>query len=146
MTLWLPRADGTDMAEREAPHSGDKAPRRRALVVDDAAVMRRFLRDCLDYAGWETVEACGTEEALMLLQTDGPFELLLADLLMPPGPDGLVLIREARARWPGLPAILISGSEAPPGALREGFAVLRKPVSPTELSAFLETLPRQSGV
>jgi CheY-like chemotaxis protein len=114
------------------------------LVVDDAAVMRRFLRDCLDHAGWETVEARDTQEALALLQTDGPFELLIADLLMPPGPDGLVLIRAARARQPGLPAILISGSEAPAGAAqaaREGFAVLRKPVSPTELSAFLEILP-----
>jgi CheY-like chemotaxis protein/nitrogen-specific signal transduction histidine kinase len=144
VTLWLPRVGGVDTAEREAPHSGDKPPRRRALVVDDAAVMRRFLRDCLDHAGWETVEARDTQEALALLQTDGPFELLIADLLMPPGPDGLVLIRAARARQPGLPAILISGSEAPAGAAqaaREGFAVLRKPVSPTELSAFLEILP-----
>jgi CheY-like chemotaxis protein len=140
VTLWLPQAAGIDMAEGKTSHSEAKPPRRRALVVDDVAVMRRFLSDCLDHAGWEAVEASGTEEALALLQTDGPFELLMADLLMPPGPDGLVLIREAQAQQPGLPAILISGSEALAGTPRDGFAVLRKPVSPAELSAFLETL------
>jgi PAS domain S-box-containing protein len=142
VTLWLPRVDGTNVPGREEPYSKDKLPRRRALVVDDAAVMRRFLHDCLDHAGWEAVEASGTEEALALLQTNGPFELLLADLLMPPGPDGLILIREARTQQPGLPAVLISGSEAPAGMAREGFAVLRKPVSPAELLAFLEALPQ----
>jgi PleD family two-component response regulator len=83
-----------------------------ALVVDDVPVMRCFLLECLAHAGWGAVEAGGTEQALVL-PTDGAFDLLVTDLLMAPGPDGLVLIREARARHPGLPAVLLSGSEAP---------------------------------
>jgi CheY-like chemotaxis protein len=108
------------------------------LVVDDVPVMRRFLRECLGHAGWESAEASGAEEALAMLGGDGQFALLIADLHMPPGSDGIVLIREARERHPGLPAILITGSEAPPSlalvAEREGFTVLRKPVSPAELA------------
>jgi PAS domain S-box-containing protein len=149
VTLWLPRADGIDVAEREAaPRPGDKPPPRRALVVNDVPVMRRFLRDCLDHAGWETTEASSTEQALALLQAGETFELLTADLLMPSGSDGIVLIREARARHPGLSAVLISGSEVPPGltltAAREGFAVLSKPVSPVEFAEFLATLAWKS--
>jgi PAS domain S-box-containing protein len=146
VTLWLPRADGAASDPAEAAlQPGDEPPRRRALVVDDVPVMRRFLRELLNHAGWEATEACGTEEALELLQTDEIFDLLIADLLMPPGPDGMVLLRAAKARHPGLPAILISGSEAPPGlalaAAREGFTVLRKPVSPGELAEVLAALP-----
>jgi PAS domain S-box-containing protein len=141
--LWLPQAADTDRAEAEAASRPGEGRRRRALVVDDVPVMRRFLRDCLAHAGWETAEAAGTEEALALLDT-GPFDLLVTDLLMPPGPDGIVLIREARARQPGVPAVLLSGSEAPPGSAAaagsEGFALLRKPVSPVELAAFLAAL------
>ena len=141
--LWLPRAAATDRAEAEAASRPGEGRRRRALVVDDVPVMRRFLLDCLAHAGWETAEAAGTEEALALLDT-GPFDLLVTDLTMPPGPDGIVLIREARARHPALSAVLLSGSEAPPGsasaAESEGFALLRKPVSPVEFAAFLAAL------
>lgn len=151
VTLWLPRAQasGTTSQNAEAapvPVLGDASLRRRALVVDDVPVMRRFLRELLNHAGWEATEACGTEEALALLQTDEVFDVLIADLLMPPGPDGMVLIREAQARHPGLLAILISGSEVPPGlalaAAREGFITLRKPVSPAELTEAL-MLPKE---
>ena len=149
VALWLPRAERTEAAEAAAPRPEEgRAPRRRALVVDGVPVMRRFLRDCLGHAGWEAAEASGTEEALALLQADDTLELLVADLSMPPGPDGVVLIREARTLRPGLPAVLISGPEALPGLLRpatrDGFAVLRKPVSPAEFAEVLATLHRKS--
>jgi PAS domain S-box-containing protein len=149
VTLWLPQAIGHDLAKELTPQPEDKPPRRRALVVDDVPVMRRFLRDCLAHAGWDAEEASSTEGALALLQAGGSCELLITDLLMPPGPDGLVLIRQAQARHPELPAILISGSEAPPDTLlaatRERITVLRKPVSPSELSDLLATLTRSAA-
>jgi PAS domain S-box-containing protein len=148
VTLWLPQAAGHDTAGELPPRPEDEPPRRCALVVDDVPVMRRFLRDCLAHAGWDAAEASSTEEALTLLQAGRSCELLIADLLMPPGPDGLVLIREAQTRRPGLPAILISGSEAAPNAVlaakRERITVLRKPVSPSELAELLATLARTS--
>jgi PAS domain S-box-containing protein len=149
VTLWFPRAGGTASQQAEtAPVRGDTPLRRRVLVVDDVPVMRRFLREILNHAGWEATEACGTEEALALLQTDENFDLLIADLLMPPGRNGMVLVHEAQARRPGLPAILISGSEAPPGldpaVTRRSFTMLRKPVSPVELAEALAALPQRS--
>jgi PAS domain S-box-containing protein len=139
--LWLPRVDAT---EAKGVEPGSAWPRRLALVVDDMPVMRRFLRECLSHAGWDAAEASGTREALALLKDGGRFDLLIADLLMPPGPDGIVLIREARAHRPDLPALLIFGSEGQPSlaqvAAQEGFAVLRKPVSPAELIECISAL------
>jgi DNA-binding NtrC family response regulator len=117
-------------------------------VVDDAPVMRRFLRDCLNHEGWDAAEASGAEEALALLQTDGRFDALITDLLTPPGPTGIALIQEAHARYPELPAVLIAGSALLPHQVaikREGVSVLRKPVSPLELADFLAALTEQAG-
>ena len=148
VALWLPRAGGIGAGEAQAASLRGDGQRRRALVVDDVPVMRRFLLDCLANAGWEAAEAGGAEEAMALLAGE-TFDLLVTDLLMPPGPDGTVLIREARARHPGLSAVLLSGSEAPPGlastAESEGFAMLRKPVSPVEFIECLATPALKNG-
>jgi CheY-like chemotaxis protein len=146
VTLWLPRAEAVGAAAEQALRTGGKPPRRRALVVDDAAIMRRFLHDCLDHAGWDTEEASGTEEALALLRTDGIFDALITDLVMPPGPDGMVLIREARTRYPGLPTILISGADLLSGldpAERQDIPALFKPVSSVELVDCLSAVARK---
>ncbi len=148
VALWLPRAAGLELAGQSAAPRPVEGRQRRALVVDDVPVMRRFLLECLTHAGWTAAEASGTEQALELL-SGGTFGLLITDSAMPPGPDGIALIRESRARHPELRAVLLSGSEAPPDlastAGREGFAVLRKPVSPAEFAEFLATLALGDG-
>ena len=144
VTLWLPQADEAAWKHTEAPSSGNDALPFRALIVDDVPVMRRFLRECLDHAGWTAAEASNTAEALAQLQADGTFDLIITDLVMPPGPDGTVLIHEAQSRYPKLRAILISGAEAlpdvAPGAATQSVLVLRKPVSPSELTNALAAL------
>jgi PAS domain S-box-containing protein len=141
VTLWLPQAARAEAA----PAAG--ATRPRALVVDDVPMMRRYLRECLRHAGWEAVEAGGAEEAMVRLEAGEAFDLLLSDYLLPPGRDGLSLIRDALVRYPGLPAVLLTGSEAPPGlatvAASEGLRVLRKPVSPAELVELLTALRQE---
>jgi CheY-like chemotaxis protein len=67
------------------------------------------------------------------------FDILVTDLAMP-GMDGISLIREAQRSRPGLPAILVTGFAGDAAALAMGsdagavFALLRKPVSGTELA------------
>ena len=138
VSLWLPQAEGRETADPKGKE------RLRALVVDDVPTIRRYLRDLLDGAGWDVTEAAGSTEALARLAGNGAPDLLVADYLMPPGGDGLALIREARLRDPGLPSVLLVGADGSPtfgaAVAGDGVHVLRKPVSPAELSELLAVL------
>jgi CheY-like chemotaxis protein len=77
-------------------------------------------------------------EALALLDSEEAVDVLVSDLSMP-GMGGLVVIREAQLRRPGLPAVLLTGYAGDAAHLavsdpaRAGFSLLRKPVSVAQL-------------
>jgi CheY-like chemotaxis protein len=75
-------------------------------------------------------------EALRLLATQSRFDVVLSDVAMPGGEDGLSLARRLRSERPELPVVLISGYVATETAARE-FVVLRKPCTQHELLAAL---------
>ena len=79
------------------------------LIAEDDSTMRHFLSMALQRAGHE-VEACADGmEALNLLETtDVPFDLLLADIVMP-GMDGIELSHRAARLRPGLKVMFITG-------------------------------------
>jgi len=54
----------------------------RALIVDDNRIFRVVLREVLENAGVEVVEAADGDAALRAL-AEGPFDLVILDLLMP---------------------------------------------------------------
>ena len=75
---------------------------RSVLVVEDDALMRSFIADVLDGAGYR-VELAGDAEAALALLGREPFDLVITDLKMP-GLDGLELLRRGKAvraesRW-----------------------------------------------
>jgi CheY-like chemotaxis protein len=108
------------------------------LVDDDLLVLRVFALQLAE-AG-HTVAAVGSAaEALAKLDAGETADLLVSDLTMP-GMDGLELIREAQARRPGLPAVLITGDPAEVAALNDddaraaaAFQLMHKPVSGAHL-------------
>jgi DNA-binding NtrC family response regulator len=72
-----------------------------------------------------------------------PVELLLTDVMMPGGMDGIVLAAEARRRRPGLPVLLSSGyAGAPSRVAAAGFPLLRKPFTLEELGTAIERAMR----
>lgn len=75
----------------------------RALVVDDEAAIRRFLRSTLAVENFETVEADSVASTLAALP-GAQFDLAVLDLGLPDG-DGLDLIKPVQAR--GEPAIIV---------------------------------------
>ena len=68
--------------------------RKRVLVVDDSATVRKVLQMALSDAGYEVTEAENGEQALELAG-QGEFDLLMTDLNMPVM-DGLELVKEFR--------------------------------------------------
>jgi signal transduction histidine kinase/CheY-like chemotaxis protein len=141
VSLWLPQARGND-ARAEVGHSREEvspSQRRRILLVDDDLLVLRVFALQLAEAG-HTVAAVGSAaEALAKLDAGETADLLVSDLTMP-GMDGLELIREAQARRPGLPAVLITGDPAEVAALNDddaraaaAFQLMHKPVSGAHL-------------
>ena len=107
----------------------------RVLVVDDEEAFPRLLAALLERL--HTVDvAKGANDALQRLESVA-YDVVLTDLNMPPGPDGIELIRMARARGQDVPFVVLTGQasvETAVGAMREGaFDYLRKMASAEEL-------------
>ncbi|MFO1114593.1 MAG: response regulator transcription factor [Beijerinckiaceae bacterium] len=86
----------------------------RFLVVDDHPLFREALQSAVRtaYPHAEVVEASSIEEAVAEIERAPGFDLALIDLSMPSvkGFEGVLGIR---ARFPGLPLVVVSGLEDP---------------------------------
>ncbi len=85
-------------------------PNRRLLVIDDDAMVRATLRDILEEAGFEVIEAADGERGLAAFDRT-PVDLVITDILMP-GKEGIETIVELRRRHLALPIIAVSGGGA----------------------------------
>ncbi len=114
------------------------------LVVDDAALIRRYYREVLQAAGFQVDEAMNGVEGLEALQRK-EFDLVCVDVNMPVM-DGYSMLRAMRAelRTRHLPAVMISTEAQKQDATRAYEAganlYLPKPVRPEELVSFCELL------
>src|ERR1051326_6218974 len=105
----------------------------RVLLVDDEANIRRMVAALLQSDGFETVEAPDGAAALTRLDEDAP-DVVLLDLMMPPGPDGLATLEQIRRRAPHVPVVMMSGKANLADAVRAtklgAFQFLEKPLAP----------------
>jgi CheY-like chemotaxis protein len=90
---------------------GYEGPRRRVLVVDDNTANRAVMVDMLSPLGFEVTETADGETALAEAERTRP-ELVLMDLRLPGGIDGLEATRRLRRREGGhlLRIIAVSAS------------------------------------
>ncbi|MFP3855034.1 MAG: response regulator [Anaerolineales bacterium] len=80
----------------------------RVLVVDDEPDYRSLMRAHLERREYQVATAGNGREALQVLNEEGPFHVLVADLMMPKM-DGLELLRRAKEVDPDIEVIVISG-------------------------------------
>jgi len=81
--------------------------RRQVLVVDDAEVIRTYLRNLLPTKGYDVLLAEDGNRALELLASGVRPDLVLLDVMMPQ-PDGIETLRRIKQRDPALPVIMLS--------------------------------------
>src|ERR1700712_4952024 len=86
----------------------NEGARPSALVVEDEAVIGRYLADTLDDMGFQSSAVTTCEEALQVTATHGRFTVAFVDLALPDR-SGLELIAELKARDPCLPIVIASG-------------------------------------
>jgi len=108
------------------------------LIVDDEPLIRLYVRGVLEDAGHLTKEASNAEDALKLIEEDG-ITLVVTDIDMPGGMDGLALAREVRATRPNIAVIVTSGRHLPrPDEMPSDARFLSKPFSQERLIALVD--------
>jgi DNA-binding NtrC family response regulator len=111
----------------------------RVAVLDDEQRMVDVLRMMLTRDGYDVEGFVRSEDALEAI-AERPVDVLVTDLRMP-GPDGLEVLRRARAIVPDLPVILVTAHatvQTAIAALREGaFDYVEKPFDNDELKALI---------
>jgi two-component system cell cycle response regulator DivK len=121
----------------------------RILVVEDNALNLKLVRDVLQVAGYEVVEATTGEQGIVLAVESRP-DLILMDLQLP-GIDGSEALRSIRAdpRTHAIPVVAVSAFAMKADreqAYRDGFdGYLEKPISvralPDQVGGFLKARP-----
>lgn len=141
--LQLPRAlvqvaSPVELAPAQETDRTDKL----ILVLEDEADVRQTLCEQLHELGYLTLEAeCG-EEALALLAASEDIGMLISDLMLPGQMSGAEVINFARAHYPHLPLLLMSGQDLRPAhnpALPD-VELLRKPFTRVQLAQALRRI------
>ena len=101
------------------------------LGVDDEPDVAQALEGMLEQLGYSVTLAIGADEALAAARTDR-FDLVLSDVTMPGGQDGVALGRQLRVMRPQLPVLLITGNPRAVGDASE-FPILIKPITSASL-------------
>ncbi|MFW6180146.1 MAG: ATP-binding protein [Spirochaetota bacterium] len=98
-----PEGEGSPLPEAQYLGSGQ-----RVLVVDDVDAQRELLAEILARLGYQ-VEAVGSGEEAVEYLRDNRADLVVLDMIMDPGMDGLDTYRSISALRPGQRALIISG-------------------------------------
>ena len=153
--ILLPEVTGEEgalSAAVETPSGG----RERILLVEDDAALLVLSREILLELGYDVVTARSGSDALALLeQKGGRLDLLVTDVVMPEM-GGRELAQRARARWPALRLLFVSGfAGAMPPPVDERApesSFLTKPYTPISLARkvrevleVVDAIPSSSG-
>lgn len=145
-SLYFPCIDSTTPAREPV----SLAPRGQAklLLVDDDGIQLRTCARVLRHLGYEVdVLDSGekTRASFVLAAAKGksPYDLVLMDMVLGEGPDGLAIIEEIRKLFPTQKAILLSGyapTERVELAMRNGLTWLTKPCTSEALAKAVHAL------
>ena len=109
------------------------------LLVEDEFLICDMMADALTRHGFEVHAAMNADQALQLLKCGAPCDILLTDLNLGAGLDGVALAKLVREMRPELPVVYVSGRynridefQAVPGA-----RFVSKPCNTDRLCAML---------
>jgi CheY-like chemotaxis protein/anti-sigma regulatory factor (Ser/Thr protein kinase) len=137
VTMIFPIADTGGRADA-APGAGESSSSGSAqaddgkacvLVVEDNDDVRELAEQVLELEGYAVQSAASGEQAMALLRQGARVDLLFTDVIMPGGMNGLDLVEQARALYPGLPVLVTTGymDELPGRGRSGGLNILAKP-------------------
>jgi len=140
--IYLPRATGLQQTAAEALVSAHvEGGNETVLVVEDDALVRRYVMTQIESLGYTTLEAANASDALRFIDEVPAIDLLFTDVIMPGIMNGRQLADEALKRRPGLKTVYASGytenAIVHHGRLDSGVLLLAKPYRKSELARMI---------
>lgn len=121
----------------------DTTKRHVVLVVEDEPLQRISVADLLEESGFHAIEAANARQAMVLLESRSDVSIIVSDIDMPPGMNGMELAAIVRAKWPPIALVLLSGNvDREDVRIPEGGVFMGKPFRAAEL---IRTLNRLAG-
>jgi PAS domain S-box-containing protein len=150
-SLYLPLAEKAAPAEREIfPVRLPAKPGGKVLVVDDEAALLEIAQAYLTEMGYSALLAEDAAAALEIVERFGEVDLMVTDIVMPGGMNGVELAQKARQLSPKLKIIYSSGFPADALTERSGMQVdaplLRKPYQRAEFAAMIERAMEETAL
>ena len=108
LTIYLPATDREVFVSGNLNLQNLRGRGETVLVVDDIAEQRELARRMLTYLGYKASAATSGEHAATLLR-EHPCDLVLLDMIMEPGMDGLDTYRKILEFHPNQKALIASG-------------------------------------
>jgi two-component system, response regulator PdtaR len=93
------------------------------LIVEDEVLTSEYLEFVLESAGYEVIPAASAEEALAVLEHREDVDLVVTDVNLPGGMNGLQLVSRVKRQWPAIDIVIVTGygrpasDELPPRSL-----------------------------
>jgi PAS domain S-box-containing protein len=143
--LFLPAAEAAEEEESAAaaPELSPQAGGKTVLVVEDEALVRLLIVDVLGEQGYTVLEARDADEALPVLASKQPIDLLLTDVGLP-GLNGRQLAEVARQHRPDLRILFLTGyaehAMRRSDFLGPGMDMMTKPFEVEELGAKIASI------
>ena len=113
------------------------------LIVEDEAMSRRALQQLLRLNGYATCAAGSAEEAMRLVDQQGPPTVALVDINLP-GMSGVEFVKKVHRRFPNLSCVFMTANdEANEERIRAGHRepTLRKPFDVPTLLTLIDDMP-----
>jgi signal transduction histidine kinase/ActR/RegA family two-component response regulator len=141
VTIYLPRAAAQSQSQSQAALHSDALPTQRAatrngsiLLVEDDEDVAAATAIMLGMIGYRAQHVRDARTALSLLLGGQRFDLMLSDVVMPGGMDGIELARKVRQHFPWLPILLATGYARPAAEVHQaGFDIIAKPYGAASL-------------
>ncbi len=142
--VYLPRATGLGQTavELQTP-ARIEGGHEMILVVEDDALVRKYVITQIESLGYRTLEAGNAAQALGVIDQGSAIDLLFTDVIMPGPMNGRQLVDEALKRRPSLKTLFTSGytenAIVHHGRLDSGVLLLVKPYRKSDLARMIRT-------
>ncbi len=108
-SIYLPVSEGCESHQNEKqPYGGDLQGRGKILVIDEEPLQRDITQRILQRFGYEVYMSSSGEDAVRFLESNR-VDLVVLDMLMPPGINGLETYNRILKIHPDQKAIIVSG-------------------------------------